>query len=165
MKSQRVIALTKKEMKKTIREPAVLFMIFLFPIIFVFAFGAAFSGGEQPTYKIGVVNNDQGNFVNASQTLLLAMSDTKILNLQTYAENSTAQNELSQGNIQAVIMIPNDFSQSFSTYQAAPNDPTAWRNVTIALYIDKGSLVATQAIPPIIQQILTSLTGQSQQAP
>ena len=165
MKSQRVIALTKKEMKKTIREPAVLFMIFLFPIIFVFAFGAAFSGGEQPTYKIGVVNNDQGNFVNASQTLLLAMSDTKILNLQIYAENSTAQNELSQGNIQAVIIIPNDFSQSFSTYQAAPNDPTAWRNVTIALYIDKGSLVATQAIPPIIQQILTSLTGQSQQAP
>ena len=165
MKSQRVIALTKKEMKKTIREPAVLFMIFLFPIIFVFAFGAAFSGGEQPTYKIGVVNNDQGNSVNASQTLLLAMSDTKILNLQTYAENSTAQNELSQGNIQAVIIIPNDFSQSFSTYQAAPNDPTAWRNVTIALYIDKGSLVATQAIPPIIQQILTSLTGQSQQAP
>ena len=163
MKRQRVIALTKKEMKKTIREPAVLFMIFLFPIIFVFAFGAAFSGGEQPTYKIGVVNNDQGNFVNASQTLLLAMSDTKILNLQTYAENSTAQNELSQGNIQAVIIIPNDFSQSFSTYQAAPNDPTAWRNVTIALYIDKGSLVATQAIPPIIQQILTSLTGQSQQ--
>jgi ABC-type multidrug transport system permease subunit len=165
VKRQRVIALTKKEMKKTIREPAVLFMIFLFPIIFVFAFGAAFSGGEQPTYKIGIVNNDQGNSVNASQTLLMAMSDTKILNLQTYAENSTAQNDLAQGNIQAVIIIPSDFSQSFSTYQAAPNDPTAWRNVTIALYIDKGSLVATQAIPPIIQQILISLIGQNQQAP
>jgi ABC-2 type transport system permease protein len=165
VKRQRVIALTKKEMKKTIREPAVLFMIFLFPIIFVFAFGAAFSGGEQPTYKIGTVNNDQGNSVNASQTLLTAMSDTKILNLQTYAENSTAQNDLAQGSIQAVIIIPSDFSQSFSTYQAAPNDPTAWRNVTIALYIDKGSLVATQAIPPMIQQILTSLIGQNQQAP
>ena len=165
MKRQRVIALTKKEMKKTIREPAVLFMIFLFPIIFVFAFGAAFSGGEQPTYKIGIVNNDQGNSVNASQTLLMAMSDTKILSLQRYAENSTAQNDLAQGNIQAVIIIPSDFSQSFSTYQATPNDPTAWRNITIALYIDKGSLVATQAIPPIIQQILTSLIDQNQQAP
>jgi ABC-2 type transport system permease protein len=165
VKLQRVIALIKKEMKKTIREPAVLFMIFLFPIIFVFAFGAAFSGGEQPTYKIGVVNNDQGNAVNASQTLLMAMSGTKILSLQTYVENSTAQNDLTQGNIQAVIIIPNDFSQSFSTYQAAPNDPTAWENVTIALYVDKGSLVATQAIPPIIQQILTSLIGQSQQPP
>jgi len=165
VKSQRVIALTKKEMKKTIREPAVLFMIFLFPIIFVFAFGAAFSGGEQPTYKIGIVNNDQGNSVNASQTLLMAISGTKILNLQMYAENSTAQNDLAQGNIQAVIIIPSDFSQSFSTYQAAPNDPNEWRNVTIALFIDKGSLVATQAIPPIIQQILTSLISQSHQLP
>ena len=165
MKLQRVIALTKKEMKKTVREPAVLFMIFLFPIIFVFAFGSAFGGGEQPTYNIGVVNTDQGTPENASQTLLAAMSSTKILNLQTYAENSIAQNDLSQGSIQAIMIIPNDFSQSFASYQAAPNDPDIWKNVTITLYLDKGSLVATQAIPPIIQQILLSMTGQSQQAP
>ena len=44
MNLQRVFALTKKELKKTIREPAVLFMIFLFPIVFVFAFGASFGG-------------------------------------------------------------------------------------------------------------------------
>ena len=165
MKLQRVIALTKKEMKKTVREPAVLFMIFLFPIIFVFAFGSAFGGGEQPTYNIGVVNTDQGTPENASQTLLAAMSSTKILNLQTYAENSIAQNDLSQGSIQAIMIIPNDFSQSFASYQAAPKDPDIWRNVTVTLYLDKGSLVATQAIPPIIQQILLSMTGQSQQAP
>ena len=165
MKLQRVIALTKKEMKKTVREPAVLFMIFLFPIIFVFAFGSAFGGGEQPTYNIGVVNTDQGTPGNASQTLLAAMSSTNILNLQTYSENSTAQNDLSQGSIQAILIIPNDFSQSFASYQAAPNDPDIWKNVTITLYLDKGSLVATQAIPPIIQQILLSMTGQSQQAP
>ena len=164
MKLQRVIALTKKEMKKTIREPAVLFMIFLFPIVFVFAFGSAFSGGGQPTYTIGVVNTDQGNSVNASQTLLAAMSSTKILNLRTYADNNTAQNDLSQGSIQAVMVIPNDFSQSFASYMAAPNDPNTWRNATIPLYLDKGSLVATQAIPPIIQQILISVFGQSQQA-
>lgn len=163
MKLQRVIALTKKEMKKTIREPAVLFMIFLFPIVFVFAFGSAFSGGGQPTYNIGVVNTDQGNSVNASQTLLAAMSNTKILNLQIYADNNTAQNALSQGNIQAVMVIPNDFSQSFASYTAAPNDPNTWKNVTVTLYLDKGSLVATQAIPPIIQQILQSMTNQSQQ--
>jgi ABC-2 type transport system permease protein len=164
MKLQRISALTKKEMKKTIREPAVLFMIFLFPLVFVLAFGSAFSGGGQPTYKIGVVNTDQGNSPNASQILLTAMTSTKILNLQTYLDNSTAQSDLSQGSIQAVVIIPNDFSQSLSSYQSAPNDPNAWSNATIALYLDKGSLVATQAIPPIMQQILTSLTNQSQQA-
>ena len=58
MKFQRMVALTKKEMKKTIRQPAALFLIFLFPIVFVFAFGASFGGlgGGQPVYQIGVVN-------------------------------------------------------------------------------------------------------------
>jgi ABC-2 type transport system permease protein len=167
MKLQRVLALTKKEMKKTVREPAVLFMIFLFPIVFVFAFGASFGGvgGGQPVYQVGVINMDQGASVNASQILLTALSDTQILNVQTYVDNQSAQNALSQGNIQAVVVIPSDFSQSFASYQAAPNDPNAWTNATVALYLDKGSLVATQAVPPIIQQVLTAIAGQSQQAP
>jgi ABC-type multidrug transport system permease subunit len=165
MQLQRVIALTKKEMKKTVREPAVLFMIFLFPIVFVFAFGSAFSGGGQPIYNIGVVNMDQGNSINASQTLLTALSDTKILNLQMYSDNQTAQNDLSQGSIQAVMIVPTDFSQSFASYQTAPNEPSTWTNTTVAIYLDKGSIVATQAIPPIIQQTLTAIAGQNQQAP
>jgi ABC-2 type transport system permease protein len=167
MKFQRVLALTKKEMKKTIREPAVLFMIFLFPIVFVFAFGASFGGvgDSQTAYNIGLVNMDQASSVNASQILLTALSDTKILTVQAYVDNQTAQNDLSQGSVQAVMVIPSDFSQSFASYQAAPNDPNTWINATVALYLDKGSLVATQAIPPIIQQTLTALAGQNQQAP
>ena len=34
-----------------------------------------------------------------------------------------------------------------------------------SLYLDKGSLVATQAVPPIIQQTLNAIAGQNQQAP
>ncbi|MGD0329760.1 MAG: ABC transporter permease [Nitrososphaeria archaeon] len=166
MKLQRVVALTKKEMKKTVREPAVLFLIFLFPIIFVFAFGASFGGvgGGQPVYNVGVVNMDQANLSNSSQMFLVALSNTKILNLQIYASNQTAQNDLSQGKIQAVMVVPDGFSQSFASYQATPNDPSKWINATISLYLDKGSIVATQAIPPIIQQTLTAFTGQNQLA-
>ena len=55
MKLQRVLALTKKELIKTYRMPAVLFMIFLFPVVFVFAFGAAFggAGGGQASLPSG----------------------------------------------------------------------------------------------------------------
>ena len=69
MKLQRVFALTKKELIKTYRLPAVLFMIFLFPVVFVFAFGAAFggAGGGQPAYLVGVVNMDQGIAPQSSQ--------------------------------------------------------------------------------------------------
>jgi len=165
MQLQRVFALTRKEMKKTIREPAVLFMIFLFPIVFVIAFGASFGGGgAQPVYQVGIINMDQATSVNASQILITALSNTQILNVQTYVDNQTAQNDLSQGTIQAVVIVPSEFSQSFTSYQAAPNNPNAWTNATISLYLDKGSLVATQAVPPIIQQTLISVAGVSQQA-
>jgi ABC-2 type transport system permease protein len=166
MKLQRVFALTKKEMKKTVREPAVLFMIFLFPIVFVFAFGASFGGvgGGQPVYQMGVVNLDQANSVNSSQIFLTALSNTKILSIQIYADNQTAQNDLSQGKIQAVMIIPTTFSQSFASYQAAPNAPSKWINTTVSLYLDKGSVVATQAIPPIIQQVLAAFTDENRQA-
>jgi ABC-2 type transport system permease protein len=165
MKFQRVTALTKKEVKKTVREPAVLFMIFLFPIVFVLAFGASFGGlgGTQPVYNIGVVNMD---YANLSQAFIAALSDAKILSVQVYADNQTAQNDLSQGKIQAIIVIPESFSQSLISYHEEPNDPSKWINATVSLYLDKGSVVATQAIPPIIQQILSAFTdGNAQPTP
>lgn len=159
MKIQRILALTKKEMKKTIREPAVLFMIFLFPIIFVIAFGTAFggTGSSNVTYNIGVVNSDTGAY---SGQFLDTLSATQIVNLHTYTDNQSAQTDLSQGKIQSVMLIPPGFSDSLLSYQASPHNPEQWTNASVALYLDKGSLVATQAIPPILQQGLLSLSGQ-----
>jgi ABC-2 type transport system permease protein len=166
MKLQRVLALTKKELIKTYRLPAVLFMIFLFPVVFVFAFGAAFggAGGGQPAYQVGVVNMDQGPAPQSSQLFIETLMSTDILNIQTFADNQTAQSELSQGKVQAVMVIPTTFSQSFRSYQTAPYDPNQWTNASVSLYLDKGSIFATQAIPPIIQQVLTAFMGQTQQA-
>jgi ABC-2 type transport system permease protein len=166
MKLQRVLALTSKEVKKTIREPAVLFMVFLFPIVFVVAFGSAFSGSgaAQTIYHVGVVNLDQPGVVNGSQLLTDALSSTQILSLQTYDINQSAQNDLSQGKIQAIIVIPSTFSASYTSYQAAPSNASQWTNTTLQLYVDKGSIAATQGIPPVISQVLTGLAGQTQQA-
>jgi ABC-2 type transport system permease protein len=164
MNTQRILALTKKEFKKTVREPAVLFMIFLFPIIFVFAFGASFGGvgAGETHYSLSVVNLDQGNA--GSQAFINTLTGTQLLNVNIYSDNQTAQTDLAQGKTQAVLVIPADFTQSLASYQAAPNDPAQWVNATVSLYLDKGSLVATQAIPPIIQQVLTATTAPTQPA-
>ncbi|MEM2815920.1 MAG: ABC transporter permease [Candidatus Bathyarchaeia archaeon] len=165
MKFQRIYALTKKELKKTFREPAVLFMIFLFPMVFVLAFGASFGGlgSEQPTYAIGVVNLDQTNTANHTQSFINALLSMKILSIRVYADNQTAQIDLSQGKIQAVMVIPSTFSQSLASYRAAPENPSIWVNSTVLLYVDKGSIAATQAVPPIIKQALNALADQTAQ--
>ena len=166
MNFQRVLALTKKEMKKTIREPAVLFMIFLFPIVFVFAFGASFGGfggSQTATYHVGVVNLDSASNHQWSQVFTNNLSNMSILTISIYTNNQTAQSDLSQGKIQAVILIPASFSDSITSYNSAPNQPNQWVNTTVPLYLDKGSLIATQAVPPIIGQVLTTITNQNQQ--
>jgi ABC-2 type transport system permease protein len=166
MNTQRVFALTKKELKKTIREPAVLFMIFLFPIVFVFAFGASFGGfggSQTATYQVGVVNLDVDANQQWPHEFTNELSNITMLKVNFYADNQTAQVDLSQGKIQAVVLIPSSFSESITSYNAAPNEPNQWVNATVPLYLDKGSLVATQAIPPIFQQVLSSMLRQNQQ--
>lgn len=152
MKLQRVFALTKKELKKTFRESAVLFMIFLFPVVFVLAFGTALGGfgSTQPVYVIGVINMDYVNISNYTQLFIDTLSSMEILSIRIYADSQIAQNNLSQGKVQAIIVIPNNFSQSLASYHLAPDDPDRWINATVPLHIDKGSVIATQAIPSII---------------
>ncbi len=158
MNFRRINALAKKELKKTFRESAILFMIILFPIVFVLTFGVSFGGlgGSQPTYHVGVVNMDSAGSEGLSQAFIEAMANTKLLHVQIYADNHTAQDALSQGKIQAVVIIPADFSQSLNSYHAAPNNPGSWINATVMLYLDKGSIFATQAVPPIIQNVLAA---------
>ncbi|MFX0097919.1 MAG: ABC transporter permease, partial [Candidatus Hodarchaeota archaeon] len=166
MNFQRVSALTKKDLKKSVRDPAILFMIFLFPVIFVLAFGFSFGGiggGEPVTYQIGVVNMDlAGSSQQWSQVFLDSLSNTKILNIQVYPANQTAQYDLTQGKLQTVILVPDLFSESLVSYKMAPDDPSKWTNTTVPIYLDRGSIIATQAIPPIVQQALTAIMDQNQ---
>ncbi len=165
MNTARILVLTKKELKKTVREPAALFMIFLFPIVFVLAFGLSFGGvggGQAVTYQVGVVNLDSADS-QWSQTFTNTLSNLTMLNVNAYADNQTVQADLSQGKIQAAVLIPESFGDSITSYYAAPNDSSQWVNATVALYLDQGSLVATQAIPPIIQQVLAGMVNQEQQ--
>jgi ABC-2 type transport system permease protein len=166
MNLQRVSALTKKDLKKSIRDPAILFMIFLFPIVFVLAFGfslGGIGGGQSVTYQIGAVNMDLTDSSQQwSEVFIDTLSNTEILNIQLYPDNQTAQYDLTQGKVQAVILVPDVFSESIVSYHTSPDDPSRWVNTTVSMYLDRGSIIATQAIPPIIQQVLTAIMGQNQ---
>ncbi|UCH71070.1 MAG: ABC transporter permease [Candidatus Bathyarchaeota archaeon] len=158
MNSQRVSSLVKKDLKKLIREPATLFLIILFPVILTLAFGASFGtigGTQSTTYEIGVINTGSaGPYQQWSQHFIGNLTNAEILKISDYSDNETAQEDLIQGKIQAVLLIPENFGQSCDSFWKAPTDPSLWVNTTLQLYLDSGSLFATQAIPPIIQQVL-----------
>jgi len=157
---QRILALVKKDLKRLIREPAALFMIILFPVMLTLAFGLAFGGiggNQSATYQIGVVNKaSTEQNLSWAQYFLGNLTSVEILKIQHYAENETAQTDLVQGKIAAIIIIPENFQQSADSYWSAPTNPSQWINTTLQVYVDSGSMFATQAIQPIIQQTLTA---------
>jgi len=57
-----------------------------------------------------------------------------LFNLNVYKDNQTAQNELTQGKIQAVIILPAEYSQSIISYQQEPSNPAQWVNATVSLH-------------------------------
>jgi len=123
------------------------------------AFGVSFGaiGGTQSTeYQVGLINKDSKEYPQWAEYFILNLTDVEVLKINDYKDNETAQNELIQGNLQAVLIIPEDFGRSIDSFWNAPQDPRKWLNTTIQLYLDSGSLFASQVINPIIQQILDS---------
>jgi ABC-2 type transport system permease protein len=157
MNARRVSALIGKELKRTIREPANLFMVIVFPLLLTIAFGASFGaiGGAETKYSVAIVNNDAGP-MGASFTGALA--HIEVLSIQNYTNPAAAQSDLQQGRLKAVLTIPTDFTNSIQSYALNPSTPSDWHNTTLNLSIDKGSMVASAAIPSMIQQVINTMT-------
>ncbi|WP_455465051.1 ABC transporter permease [Candidatus Hodarchaeum mangrovi] len=154
MKIQRINAIVKKDMKKLIRVPATLFMALLFPLILTGAFGLAFGGGSgvgDTVYTIGIVDLDNSTWSNL---FIGNLSTSEVLINMLYDSNNTAQVDLSQGKIDAIIIIPDNFGISLDSYWLNPLNASTWENSTIGVFVDQGSLIVSNALPPLIQQIL-----------
>jgi ABC-2 type transport system permease protein len=153
-----VITLAKKDWKRMIRDPAVLFMIILFPLVLTIAFGASFGavGGAQATYTIGVV--DLGN-TSTSHAFTQALSASNLLKVKYVETNHTAQSALSQGQLQGVLVLPASFESSVESFKSYPNDPGKWTNSSLQLYLDRASILSSQVVPTIVQQTLNGFLG------
>jgi len=148
----------KKDLKKTHREPAVLFLLIIFPIVLTFVFGLAFGGiggGGTTSFEVGLLNLDATSpQADWSSAFIDNLTESDIFVVYYYHDNATGQSELLQGNLDAFIVIPEGFGESIESYYSSPVDPSAWTNTTIGLYVDGGSLMAVSAVPPLILEVL-----------
>jgi ABC-type multidrug transport system permease subunit len=165
MKFRRVYSLAKKDLKGIAREPAGLFLILLFPVLMTLVFGFAFGavGGSQPTtYPIGVINMSEGApHPEWGQYFIGNLSQSQGLNVQIYTSNTTAQADLAQGKISAVLIIPSNFGVSVDSFLASPSNSSLWTNTTVYLYIDIGSIFAGQAVSLVQQALANTIYGTS----
>jgi ABC-2 type transport system permease protein len=161
---RRITALTKKNLKMFTRQPAVLFLLLLFPLIVTATFGLAFGGmgeGGVTNFDIGLLNLDTATtntqWANSFEGNLTDLEGITVLHYET---NETGQAELLQGNLDAFIVIPDGFGNSCTSYWNSPFNGSSWTNTTVELYVDSGSMIASSAVPPLVRQVvLTTMFG------
>jgi len=159
LRSQRIVALAKKDLKKIARDPGTLFLLVLFPLVLTLVFGLSFGGiggNGQTAFDVGVIAlSEKGIGSGWSRAFVNNLSATGVIVVKAYADNESAQQDLSVGEIQGVIVLPADFEESCDSFHRT-SDPTLWTNTTILLYLDKGSMLATQTIPPLLDHVLSA---------
>lgn len=94
--------------KRLFRDRLALFFTFLFPLIFLFVFGAL-NHNNSVSLSVAVINKSDSSFAkqfvkNAEQSKVLKVD-------QTVTDFQTANQKMSRGEIDATIELPKDFGQ------------------------------------------------------
>jgi len=138
------------DFKQFFRDKTALFFTFAFPIFFIFIFGWVFSGADDISYDIGLVNQDNSA---PSQGISLTLQEIPIF-VVTTGELESKLDELRGGEIDAVVAIPSGIEESIGK-----GEP-----VDITVYYDPSQTTSAQVILPVLQQVIDAvniqMTGQ-----
>jgi len=133
------------------RDKTAVFFTFAFPLIFVGIFGLVFSGGEDVSYNIGLVNNDNSTH---GQGFSQALKEIPIFKMSEGELNSKLE-ELKDGDLSAVVVIPADIEGTIA----------AGGTVTITVYHDPSQTASAQIILPVLRESINEINRQLTQHP
>lgn len=92
--------------RRLFRDRLALFFTFLFPLIFLFVFGAI-SHHNSVSLKVAMINESHSQY---SQQFVSQLNKSKIINIdKTVTDFDTANEKMSRGEIDATIELPPDF--------------------------------------------------------
>jgi len=135
------VAIFKRDFKKFLSNPFMIMMTLFMPIMYLVIFGNAM-GGTISHIPVGVVQevppyNDTALFTSASYQLnhISQTNAEKLLDVTIYADEAAAKQDLINGKISAVIVIPSSVS----------NDNA------IRLYVDSADSIT----PPLVEAAVT----------
>ena len=139
------------DLRQFLRDKTALFFTIAFPIIFIFLFGWIFSGSGDINYGIGLINNDDSPVGEGISQML---GEIPIFEM-SQGELDAKLDELRNGDIRAVIVIPAGLEESIAAGQTAD----------IKLYYDPTQTTSTQIILPVLRQAIDEVNRQLTQQP
>lgn len=132
--------------KQFVRDKTALFFTFAFPVLFMFIFGFVFSGGDDISYDIGLVNQDNSAI---SEGISSALQEVPIFEIAT-GELEGKLDDLRGGDLDAVVVIP----------AGVETDIGKGELVYITVYYDPSQTTSAQIILPVLRQVIDSINIQ-----
>ena len=108
---KRTLAIVEREMRRFRRSPFLIVMSMIFPLAQLVVLGYAF-GGNVKHLKLAIVDQDHGMpAVRVRELAGAVASGARTVDLKDYADPGVALQDLRNGQLNGVLVIPPDFSQ------------------------------------------------------
>lgn len=142
-----VWAIVSREFVRLRRNPMLLMMSMVFPLIQLLVLGYAF-GGKVTHARIAVVDQDRRVPAVKMRELIGAIaSGAKTVDVIDYADRTKALQALHEGRVQGVAIIPEAYSRSL----------LADREARIALVVDNSDAIVAAALEAAFSRLVTTL--------
>lgn len=145
----RLLAVIERDLKKFRRNPVVLAMSILMPIIYLVILGNSFQGKLQGLPLV-VVNQDSGPYSRSiMENMRAVMAGPKTLTIFRIKDQGEAINGVRQGRYKAALIIPPDFSKRVSL-KARPE---------VGLFLDNTDGISAETIRNAVNGALKSINS------
>ncbi|MBF0555253.1 MAG: ABC transporter permease, partial [Nitrospirae bacterium] len=146
----RLFAVIERDLKKFKRNPVVLGMSMLMPIIYLIIIGNSFQG-KLMDLPVAVVNHDTGPQAKRVMEYLRAIqTGPKTFSLLGVSDERLAIAAVKEGRYKAAIIIPADFCKRI-TLQARPE---------IGLFLDNTDGISSETIRNLLNAAVTSIQSE-----
>jgi len=107
----RTLAIIERELRRFRRSPTLMVISILFPVVQLIVLGYAF-GGNVKHLRVGVVDQDHGlSAVKVRELTRAAAAGAKTFDVIDYGDSGRALEDLRDGRLNGVIVIPPEFSR------------------------------------------------------
>ncbi len=146
----RLFAVIERDLKKFKRNPVVLAMSILMPLIYLVILGNSFQG-KLTGLPVAVVDKDAGPYAKrVMEDLLAIQAGPQTFSLVSVADERAAVNGVRAGRYKAAFIIPSDFSKRVSL-EGRPE---------VGLFLDNTDSISSETIRNLLNAALLSIRSE-----
>ncbi len=160
MNLSRTLAVTKRVFKDVRNDKRTIALILVAPIFAMFVFGLAFSGNVEDVNTI-IVNHDAGIVLPNGQNIsvsndIISNLNTSVMNIKYMNNDDAATQQVVDGKAYAVIIFPDNFTQSIYSSKNGTNSGNSTSGTEITINDDESIVNIKTAITGSVADAITT---------